>query len=73
MSATMARPAGRVQLEQTDMCLVCNMANGAKGGFGRCALEETQFEIKKPRADIRDEKKWGVEFPVHKTVKAAMG
>jgi hypothetical protein len=29
----------------------------AKGGFSRCAIEETQQLIKKPRAEVREEKK----------------
>ena len=72
MSATMARQGGWVQLEQSDMCLVLNMAKVAKGGFSRSAVEETQFLIKEPRAEVCEEKKRGVEFPGHKHVKAAM-
>jgi len=72
MSATMARQGGRVQLEQSDMCLALNMAKMAKGGFSRAAIEETQQLIKKPRAEVREEKKRGVEFPGHHKVKAAM-
>jgi len=72
MSATMARQGGRVQLEQADMCLALNMPKMAKEGFSRAAIEETKYLIKKPRADDREEKKRGVEFPGHKTVKAAI-
>jgi len=72
MSATMARKGGRVQLEQSDMRLALNMAKTAKGGFSRTAIEEMQFLIKKPRAEVREEKKRGVESPGHKYVKAAM-
>jgi len=68
----MARQGGRVQLEQSDMCLVLNMAKMAKGGFSCAAMEETQFLIKKPQAKVQEEKKWGVEFPGHKNVTAAM-
>jgi len=71
MSATMARQEGRVQLEQSDMRLAVNMAKMAKGGFSRTAIEESQFLIKKPRAEVREEKKRGVEFPGHQDVKAA--
>src|SRR5882757_4333957 len=72
MSATMARQGGRVQLEQSDMHLVLNMAKMAKEGFSRAAIEETKYLIKKPRAKVREEKKRGVEFPGHKKVKAAI-
>jgi len=72
MSATMARQEGRVQLEQSDMRLVLNMAKMAKEGFLRAAIEETKYLIKKPRAEVREEKKRGVEFPGHKKVKAAI-
>jgi len=41
MSATMARQGGRVQLEQSDICLALNMAKMAKGWFSRAAIEET--------------------------------
>ena len=72
MSATMARQGGRVQLEQSDMRLALNMAKMAKGGFSRAAVEETQYLIKKPRAEVREEKQRGVEFPGHNKVKAAI-
>jgi len=72
MSATMARQGGRVQLEQSDMRLALNMAKMAKEGFLRAAIEETKYLIKKPRAEVREEKKRGVEFPGHKKVKAAI-
>jgi hypothetical protein len=72
MSATMARQAGRVQLEQSDMRLALNMAKMAKGGFSRATIEETQQLIRKPRAKVREEKKRGVECPWHQMVKAAM-
>jgi len=57
MSATMARQGGRVQLEQSDMCLALNMANMAKGGFSHATIEETQQLMKKPHAEVRKEKK----------------
>jgi hypothetical protein len=72
MSATMARQGGRVQLEQSDMPLVLNMAKVAKSRFSRAAVEETQYWIKKPHAVVREDKKWGVDFPGHNTVKAAI-
>jgi len=72
MSATMARQGGRVQQEQSDMRLALNMAKRAKGGFSRSAIEETQHLIKKPRPEVREVKKRGVEFPGHRKVKAAI-
>jgi hypothetical protein len=51
------------------MRLALNMAKIARGGFSRAAIEETQQQIRKPRAEVRDGKKWGVEFPRNKLVK----
>jgi len=68
----MARQGGRVQLEQSNMRLALNMAKMAKEGFSHSAIEETKYLIKKPRAEVREEKKWGVEFPGQKKVKAAI-
>jgi len=70
MSATMARQGGRFHLEQPDMCLAFNLAKMAKGGFSLARIEETQYMIKKPRAEVQEEKKRGVEFPGHEEVKA---
>jgi len=72
MSATMARQGGRVQLEQSDMRLVLNMVKMANEGFLRAAIEEMKYLIMKPCAEVREEKKRGVEFPGHKKVKAAI-
>jgi len=44
----------------------------AKGGFLRAMIEEMQHLIMEPRAEVREEKKRGVEFPVHNNVKAAI-
>jgi len=68
----MARQGGRVQLEQSDMRLALNMAKITKEGFSRAAFDKTNYLIKKPRAEVREDKKWGVEFPGHKKVKAAI-
>jgi hypothetical protein len=54
------------------MRLALNMANMAKEGFSRAAIEETKYLIKKSRAVVREEKKRGVEFPGHNMVKAAI-
>jgi len=72
MSATMARQGGWVQLEQSDMRFALNMAKMAKGGFSCATLEEMQQLIKKPRAEVREEKKGGVEFPGQKKIKSTM-
>jgi len=72
MSASMARQGGRVQLEQSDMHLGLNMAKMAKEGYLRTAIEETKYRIRKPRAELREEKKRGVEFPGHTKVKAVI-
>jgi hypothetical protein len=68
----MAKQGGRVQLEESDMRLALNIAKMAKGGFLPASLEETKQLIKKPRAEVREEKKPGVEFPGNQKVKAAM-
>ena len=69
MSATMTRQGVRVQLEQSDMRLASNMAKMAKEGFSRAEVEEMQYLIKNPRAEVREERKQGVEFPGHNKVK----
>jgi len=72
MSATMARRGGWVQLEQSDMRLAWIMAQIAKEWFLRAKIEETQYLIKKLHAKIWEEKKWGVQYPGHRVVKAAI-
>jgi len=72
MSATMARQRGQVQLEQSDMRLALNMAKISKEGFSRAAIDETKYLVKKPHAEVREEKMRGVEIAGHKQVKAAI-
>jgi hypothetical protein len=72
MSATMARQGGRVQLEQSDLGLALNMAKMAKGVFSCSAMEKMQQLLMKPSARVREEMKWGVEFPGYNKVKPAM-
>jgi len=72
MSTTMPRQGGRVQLEQSNMHLAWNMAKMANGGFSRAAVEETQYLIKKPHAEVQEEQKRSVEFPWHNKVKDAI-
>jgi len=59
----MARQGGRVQLKQSDMRLVLNVATMAKGGFSRAAMIETQYLTKTPPTEVSDKKKWWVQFP----------
>jgi len=68
MSATMVRQGDRVQLEQPGMHLALNLAKMAKGGVSRAAIDETQYLIKEPCAEVREENMRGVEFPGHKMV-----
>jgi len=72
MSATMARQGGWVQLEQSNMRLALNLAKIAKGGISHTTIEEEQQLIKKPRAEVQEKKKWGVESPRRNKVKAAI-
>ena len=72
MSATMARQGGQVQLEQSDMRLALNMAKMAKEGVSRATIKEMKYLIQNQHAEVREEKKRGVEFPGHKTVKAVI-
>jgi hypothetical protein len=54
------------------MRLALIMAKMAKGGFWRVAIVETRQLFKKPCVVVLEEKKQGVECPVHKMVKSAM-
>jgi len=72
MSGTMVRQGGRVQLEQSNMRLTLKMAKAAKEGFSCARIEERQQLIKKPRAEVREEKMGGVVFPWYNTVKPAI-
>jgi len=73
MSATMAKQGGRVQLEQSGMSLALNMAKMPKWGFLRATMEETQYLINKPQAEVREEKKRGDDCTAHENGRAAMG
>jgi len=68
----MAWQEGRVQLAQSDMRLAFNIAKMAKGGLSRAAIEETQYLIKKPPAQVWEEMKSGIQFPGERKVKAAI-
>ena len=54
------------------MRLAWSMANMAKGGCLHATVEETQFLVKKPQAEVQREEKRRVEFPGHTDVKAGM-
>jgi hypothetical protein len=54
------------------MRLALNVAKMAKEGILRTAIEETKYRIKKSLAEVREEKKRGVEFPGHNKVNAAI-
>jgi len=54
------------------MRLALNMATMGKGEFSRAAIEETEQQIKKPRAEVREENKRSVVFPGHNKVRAAI-
>jgi hypothetical protein len=72
MSATMAMEGGRVQLEQSNIHLALTMAKMAKEGYSQATIEEMKYLIEQSCAKVQEEKKWGIEFPVHKIVKAAI-
>jgi len=59
MSPTMARQGGRVQLEQSAMCLALNMAKMAEEGISSPAIDERNYLMWNPPAEIREEKRWG--------------
>jgi len=68
----MAREGGRVQLEQSDMCLALKIAKMAKGGCSRASIQERQYQITKRQTEAREVKKWRLESPCHNTVKAVI-
>jgi hypothetical protein len=72
MTANIARQGGRVQLEQSDICLAMDMAKMAKGGLSCTAIVEMQYLIKRPCAKVSEEQKQGVEFTEHNKGKAAI-
>jgi len=57
MSAIMVRQGGSVQLEQSNMCLVLNMAKIAKGEILCAAIEDMKHLFMMPRAEVRDDRK----------------
>jgi hypothetical protein len=68
----MCKQAGRVQLEQSDLRLAINTMDKSIHGLSLANINETLEIIRKPRAEIREEKRRKVEFEGHKNVKAVM-
>jgi hypothetical protein len=59
MSAMGAWQGGRVQLEQSNMCIAFSMAIIATRRFTWAAIVETQYKIIQPWAEIQVESNWG--------------
>jgi hypothetical protein len=72
VAATMCKHAGRVQLEQSDLRLTMNIMDKSVNGLSSANVDETLDIIRKPRAELREEKRRGVEFKGHKNVKSVM-
>jgi hypothetical protein len=72
ISATIARQGGRVQLGQSNMCIVLSIAKTAKDGILLTAIVETQHQSKKPHAEVQEEKMRGAVFPGHTKLNAAI-
>jgi len=72
MSAAMAKQRDSKQLEQSDIWLVLNMAQMAKGEASHPTIEEMHYLINNRSAKIQEGKKRGVEFSGHKMVKAVI-
>jgi len=72
MSVMMTRRGGWVQLEQSDIHLLLNMAKMAKGGFSCAAMEDAQLLMKKHRTKVQDKNMWGVEVHGQTREKAVM-
>jgi len=54
-------------------CSLCGIwPKWPNGGFSCATIEEMQYLIKKPRAEVSEEKKRGVEFPGHGKMKPMM-
>lgn len=72
VSATMPRQGGQILLEQSDMRCDFNMATMAKAGISLTDFVETEYRTKKPRAELQEGKKPGVELPGCRMVKSAV-
>jgi hypothetical protein len=72
MSSTIVSQEGRVQLEHANLHLALNVAKMAIDGFSHATIQQTKYLIKKPRAEIQEDKKQGVQFPGHRQRKAVL-
>ena len=72
MSATIGAQGSRVQLKSSKMHLALNMAKMATRGYSHTPIQQMQYLMKKPHAEVREERKLSVEFPEHTNVKAAI-
>jgi len=63
---------GQVQVEQSDMRLVMNIAKMAKGGLSHASMETRHHLVNKLQAEVREEKKCEVQFPGHTNLKVAI-
>jgi len=72
MSARTARQVGRVQLEQSDMRLATNMAKMCKCQFSHTTIHETQYRIKNPDAEVREQMEWCIELPGYQQFNAVI-
>jgi hypothetical protein len=68
----MCKQAGRVQLEQSDLRLAMNTIDKSNFGLTPANINETLEIIRKPRAELREEKRRGVQFEGHKNVKSVL-
>lgn len=72
VAASMCKQAGRVQLEASDIRLAFNTKDKFLHGLTADNIDETFEIIRKPRAELREEKRRGVEFEGYKNVKVVM-
>jgi len=56
MVVTTARQGGRVQHEQSDMCIALNVAKMARGGYWQAATVVTRYVFRICCAKVQDEK-----------------
>jgi len=68
----MVRQGVQVPLEKSDIRRALDIAKMVTAGFSSAAIEETQQLIKKPRSEVREEKKWEIQCSRHKELKAAI-
>ena len=69
ISYDLTRQAGRIQLEASDLRLALNLHDKFSHGVSQRNTEASLELIKKPRAEIREEKRRNIQFPGHASVK----